>query len=403
MKALNGGLYALGATLGRILPATTRPTKSPRESDAQPKPLESEVQSGLKALERVYERNRNILDGLATAPDRAGFLQRDRQCYLDKLNNILSGVLDSYSTGIYSKRRSTISEADSQIREERRLLDDLREKLAFAQPGKGDPRLIDKLARRDHTPDSEFYYHERISYHEARLVLLTAARQECIVAFSKDMTRVYEWDIDARQAEVLLYQANGKSITQAVEVVRIILNVERHLANIRGRTRDPDKLHKYYGIAILTRALVALMYDVHIAEYKERWLPNLEQREQANAKLIAETSALMQTIGKASIRAQLLNNLVIQKNTRTAIKRYKQVLDQRRGRTESARDMLVEDVALALNTFKTMEDALALSQERAIFEQDHLALTNLRPDDLIPLSDDDFGEFYLDISQELSK
>ena len=217
------------------------------------------------------------------------------------------------------------------------------------------------------------------------------------------MREVYDWRIDERQATVLLYQANGESIVQAAEVVRIVTKMEAMLAEIRKQTSNPENLRKYYGMAVMTRLMVLLMYDAHISDYYQKWFPALEKREVANSGLMAETTELMQNKMPKAASDQLKRNWSIQKNTSAAIGKYKTVLLQRLNRTKEARDAVSMEAELALNTFKTLDDAIGFANDVAAFNYDQDALTALLPSDLVPLHDDDLSPLYMEISQELMK
>ncbi|MBV0893270.1 hypothetical protein KTN05_15760 [Paracoccus sp. Z118] len=353
-------------------------------------------------LERHYDKGKSKLERYATTTaGEGGFLRKGRSDYLRALNRVLNTLLDSYTAGIYTESRKLLQMADEELEASRNSLDEFRRRLLFAQPGKGSPSIIDRAYQRDFTLDSEFYLTERIGYAERQIALLEVSREKILLSFCLELHHVYAWDIDESQARILLYQANGGSIVQAVEVVRIVHHLETMLAQTRKHTANPDNLRKYYGMAVMTRLLLLLMYEAHIVDYDDKWLPALKKRAQSNQKLMDETAALMKCQMTAAGRAQLQRNLSIQRNTNVAISQYEIVLLQRLKKTQEARDAVAIDAELALNTFKTLDDAIGFSSEVAAFNYDHDSLTALTPGDLVPLYDEDLSALYLEISQEL--
>lgn len=365
--------------------------------------LELDIPDLFRELERHYEKGKARLNRYANSVAEGGFLRKGRADHLRALNGVLSTLLDSYTAGVYTKARADLQKLDAMLELERNRLDDYRHKLLFATPGKGSPSLFDKAQLRDHTLNSVFYIGEQIAQSEKQVELLGSSRGKVLSSFCLEMREVYDWRIDERQATVLLYQANGESIVQAAEVVRIVTKMEAMLAEIRKQTSNPENLRKYYGMAVMTRLMVLLMYDAHISDYYQKWFPALEKREVANSGLMAETTELMQNKMPKAASDQLKRNWSIQKNTSAAIGKYKTVLLQRLNRTKEARDAVSMEAELALNTFKTLDDAIGFANDVAAFNYDQDALTALLPSDLVPLHDDDLSPLYMEISQELMK
>lgn len=354
-----------------------------------------------RGLERYYDKGKSTLERFSNAEEKGGFLRKGRSDYLRALNGVLSTLLDSYTAGIYSKSKKDLQEVDARLEKERHELDSFRHQLLFAVPGKGTPSLIDRAQLRNYTLNSEFHLGEQISTGERQIELLEMSRAKILVGFCHEMLNVYGWQVDEKQATVLLYQANGESIVQAVEVVRIVTQIESMLAQLRKQAANPENLRKYYGMAVMTRLMVLLMHEAHIADYDQKWFPALKRREESNEKLMGETKTLLKGEISPAASAQLKRNQKIQKNTALAISRYKLVLLQRLQRTKTAKEIVAMEAELALNTFKTLEDAIGFAADVAALNYDHDALTTLLPTDLIPLDDEDLAPLYQEISLEL--
>gem|GEM_PF-5461042 len=377
-------------------------------SAADPEPtaaasLQLDLPDLFKGLERHYEKGKSKLDRYANAVGEGSFLRKGRADHLHALNGVLGTLLDSYTAGVYTKAQKNLRELDAMLEIARSRLDDYRHKLLFATPGKGTPTLLDKAQLRDHTLNSAFHIGEQISQGEKRAEMLESSRGEVLRAFCLEMREVYDWEIEERQATVLLYQANGESIVQAAEVVRIVTKLEAMLGEIRKQTSNPENLRKYYGMAVMTRLMVLLMYEAHISDYGEKWFPALAKREESNSALMTETAGLMKSKMSQAASDQFKRNCLIQKNTSAAIAKYKLVLLQRLNRTKEARNAVAIEAELALNTFKTLDDAMGFASDVAAFNYDQAALTALMPSDLVPLHDDDLAPLYMEISQELLK
>lgn len=387
--------------LTRLSRATIEPVAAPARQPPIEISKELDFPKLFRGLERHYDKGKATLERFSKAEEKGGFLRKGRSDYLRALNGVLSTLLDSYTAGIYSKSKEDLQEVDARLEKERHELDELRHQLLFAVPGKGAPSMMDRALLRDYTLNSEVHLGKRIATAEKQIELLEVSRAKILIAFCKEMQNVYRWSIDEKQATVLLYQANGESIVQAVEVVRIVTQIESMLAKLRKQSANPDNLRKYYGMAVMTRLMVLLMYEAHIADYDQKWFPALKRREDSNEKLMTETRALMKGELFNGASAQLIRNQKIQKNTAAAIAQYTQVLLQRLQRTKEARDTVAMEAELALNTFKTLEDAIGFAADVAAFDFDHDALSTLLPSDLVPLDDDDLAPLYREISLEL--
>lgn len=364
--------------------------------------ISPEVVKGAKEnLEDSAASIRELLTDIDDADQESGYITKGKADYQNRLNKKLSALLSNLTGQTYADARADLLKLDAAISDERTKISDLRTSLRFAEKGNGTLSVTDKALFRTAAPGSENDINSQISRHQERVSTYDQSRNEVIDGFSAYLADTFRFDLDRERTTALLYQANGGTIVQAKAILETLSALEQTLAGGASDGDDPAATQKYYSVAAVSRLVIVRMYQMHLADYDEIWLPKLAEIEQRNDRLIEETR---QRMGGASAgaRTQLQANLEVQRKVKEAVLGYRNILLERRKVTTTALAKAEEDAAVAVNSLKTIEGVFALSAEMLSNTKEYNALMSIEAPELIPLNDGEMSKQYLEISTQMA-
>lgn len=353
------------------------------------------------SLEDSATKILELLADIDAADEESGYITKGKADYQNRLNKSLSSLLSSLTGQTYANVRDELLKLDATIADERTKISELRTSLKLADKGNGTLSVADKALFRTAAPGSENDINSQISAHEQRLANSNQSRSEVIDSFSAYLADTFRFHLDREQATALLYQANGGTIVQAKAILETLSALEQTLAVEASEGDNPAATQKYYSVATVSRLVIVRMYQMHLADYDEIWLPKLAEIDQRNDRLIEET---LQRMGGASAgaRTQLQANLAVQRKVKEAILGYSNILLERRKVTITALAKAEEDAAVAVNSLKTIEGVFGLSAEMLSNTKEYNALMSIEAPELIPLSEGEMSKQYLEISSQIA-
>lgn len=231
---------------------------------------------------------------------------------------------------------------------------------------------------------------------------LEQTRSDIESDFLRKMSRDYDIVLTSAQAQAVLYQVNGRSIVEASVAFSVLQLIEARLGEIRATVSSSESLRRYYGVAAIMRLIAVRLHERHLLDYRETWLPALEELEVENAKLINETRTLISDAPNSLTADRYAANLEIQNQIARVINDYRALLLARERIVEDRLGSAVDDAALAVNTLRTLDQAVLLFDQFSWQQDEFEALMAIESSDLIPLDNEELQENFLDISRALA-
>ena len=354
----------------------------------------------IQGIEDDLDTIRGIIADMDEAPATSMPLLSDKADYREDLNRQLDRVLGLVLGDLYDESREALFALD----EERERIDagiaELRIDRITAPRSADVVGLIDQTLNR-FAPGSIEAIDAEIALIEAQREELERRRASLLRGFADRLLAEHGVEITREEAEAALYQVNGVTIVESAMAFEVVRRIEERLREIQGVTEDDSVLRRYYAVAAVTRLLVERLYERHLREYEEEWLPKLAEIEARNDALIAETEGAIAGADEAR-RPIYEGNLRVQQQVAEVVDAYRAMLLEREELTRAGLKVAQADADVALNTLKTLEAAVSLQSQMLWSSSEFESLMEISPPELIPLDDEEMFQRFLDVSRELA-
>ena len=354
----------------------------------------SQVEDDLDAI-------RGALRDIEQAPEGGRFTIWDKDSYRSDLDGYLDDAFELIAPGFYADARTRLEGIDAAIAAAQAERSELVVARMGAVSDVGGPSLMDRARGREHPRGSREDVEARIAAAEARVVELEAERDALVRGFARELSERFGIGLTFDQARAALYQVNGASMVESAIVAEVLTAIEARLREIVGQDLEAGVARRYYGVAAVTRLMIVRMHERHLASYDEVWLPRLDELEAENRALVEETEGLLDATGTEGRQATLNGNLAIQRQIAETMESYRAILEERRDVTREALVMAREDAEVAVNTLKTLESAVRLSDAMTRNMEEFRHLMSVEAPALMPLEDERVFDQFLDISRQL--
>lgn len=363
--------------------------------------LDVPVGAVISHVEGDLDAIREALRDLEAAPEGGRFTIWDKESYQADLDGYLDDAFALVAPEVYPEhkaRLNAIEEAIAEARIERSAL--LVEQLGAA-PAAGGPSLLDQAMGREHPQGSREDVDTRLRAVEGAISGHEAEREAVVRSFREALREQFGIELTSEQARAALYQVNGASMVESAVAAEVLAAVEQRLKTIVEQDLAAEAAQRYYGVAAVTRLIIVRMHERHLSSYDETWLPRLDELEADNRALVEETTRLRDAAASEARRAAFEANLDVQRQIADAMERYRDVLLERRERTQASLFMAREDAEVAVNTLKTLESAVQLSGVMTQSLEEFTRLMSVDAPTLLPLDDEAMFERFLDISRQI--
>ena len=356
------------------------------------------ISTALEDLDEI----RALVSEMQKVDDESGWLSRSRSDVQEDLNRYLDSLIDVIVATDYQNARLLILESDARIADIELQMDELRIELLTALSSEDIKTRFDSILMREYAPGSRQAIQSQLRQYEEELAALERDKAEIERDFVLFLDREYEIVLTREQARSVLYQINGRSIVEASITFSVLQMVEERLGEIRETATSHETLRRYYGIAAVMRLVTVRLHEQHLLAYRQEWLPALSNREAENTELIFETQELLDSATNRPAADRLKGNLEIQEQISDVIENYSRLLHHRQKIVEKRLSTAVNDAELALNTLRTLNQAVVLFDQFSSYQSEFDALMTIQNAELIPLENEDLVDGFLDISREIA-
>ena len=399
-------ILALGACLAGAQAAAESPSpKVSTDSRASDTGADASVSEAAGAVISLLREElpgiREHLAEVEAAPEFSRF-RRDQADIQEDLDSLLDEILAVVVGDLYRSKREEVLARDERLNALNTELADLIDQREEARPSPAELSLVDRTMGRQYAAGSQQDIDRQIEAVKSELRKEEAANRAVFADLARELGVRYQIGISAEQARSLLYQLNGSSIVEA-RVAYVVLNdIEARLAASRSEAPNDEVMRRYYGMAAALRLVVVRLHEAHLLRYEAEWLPRLVALEANQQALIDKTGEELQSEEAPERRAHYENNLELQLKIMEVATDYRERLLRQQ---EAVRVRLAEaqaDARVAINTLQTLESAKILSSEMASSTEEFRALLEINTSDLIPLTESDIDDPYLDLSRCLA-
>lgn len=375
----------------------------PRPSKAGEPILRTSTAAAFDYFEDTLPAIRDLLSGMESAPERSLF-SRDKESYQDDLDEYLDDAIALLLPETPLKIRSELRRLDSELeslREERFNRDAARILGQGNQDERSEIKGVITSVIGDNASDLIFGMSV-----DDKIDSLEKQRQILILDFQDNMEKDFGTRLTVRQCESLLYQVNGEDLLRSIFAAKVLTEIEAHIRVIL-MSSDEDfskKVRtKYYGLALIVRLIVERLTDEHLSNYDEKYFPALSNLADENERIRSDNVRLLNELeNRSHAKLKIEQNIRSLENARSAIDRYREVLEEKREKVADMRDKASRDARVARFTLQTLEHVMNVGDVASRALEEFNSLSQLKPPDLLPLDNDKLYDEFLDISKELA-
>ena len=325
---------------------------------------------------------RVLIDEIEGAPESAWF-SKDKESlrddFLSRLDELVV-LLDDASIFEYRARVDGIRKA---INERRRLIRSAREARLMASEKSG--------------------YEEKIADAERDISDL----EDELRRIERDLQRRLRYvgvDLDLEQIEVLLSRVDSDDIIQMAAVFQVLRRITEQLKTLIEESGESiDAARRYYGMHVVLLEAVTHMQNRYIQLVETRYVPKVNAIAERTVDVSEETRAQLRSENDSSRRTIYEKNLAAQALTLQAAKLYARHLEGQRDKVKRGLDAVARDLALARNTYKTVNLSAALFHLLEASQDAYRAVLELQVPELVPFENVDLKRKYEELSAEIAR
>ena len=345
---------------------------------------------------------RALVSEMHKVDDDGGWLSRTRNDVQADLDQYLDALIDAIVSTDYQNARQLLLEGDARIADIVLRIDTLRIELLTAVSSEDIKTRFDSILMREYAPGSREAIQSQIDQLEEELAAFERDKADIERDFVLFLDRKYQISLTREQARSILYQINGRSIVEASITFSVLQKVEKRLGEIRETVTSHETLRRYYGIAAVMRLVAVRLHEQHLLAYRQEWLPALSDFEAENTELILETQELLASATSDPAIDRLKGNLEVQEQISDVIEKYRLLLHRRERIVDERHRAAAEDATLAVNTLRTLNQAVVLYDQFTSNQNEFDALMTIQNTELIPLENKDLASDFLDISRKFA-
>jgi hypothetical protein len=346
-------IWAAGAIGPAAEPA---PAALPAQAAQEPERKDFQSPALLTEIDSILKRAAAEREGAKTLPSETAFAlppiwRETREAREKSVRNLLDGALEIITDAPVLRMQADLKADRDAIAALRSRIADLRERRLDAPATGLLPGLLsDTQGSIDSAIDS---IEADIADREARVRALKAQIRQSIKAAGIDLTQP--------QADLLLDGVLGGDLLKLVAAFEVARIVDAKLAVLLTQSHEDIKAaRRYFGMHAALLALLVHAQDLLIEKIDTAYIPRLSGILTAISKARATTDDLLRGQNRDDQQRVLEANRKSQDAAQKVARFYKDYLVHQRTLLDEARDRSLRDLAIADNTFDTVEASFQL-------------------------------------------
>ncbi len=312
--------------------------KDEKKSDKQLR--EEHFKDIWKSIKDKLVEGYRLYDKKEKAPDSA-FFSKDKSDYQEDIDELLGTIIEALIEDDFLEYKDEVADIEEKIRRYENKLARLRE-----------DRVSAPKESTIHTTKAK--YDQKIKQTLEEIEILKSKKEQIYKKLKDDFKRVGV-KLDTKQIDTILDRVDGDDIIQLSLVMDVLKQITAQILELmRESGEDLDQAKRYYGMHLVSLALVVHIQERYIQKVKNVYIPKLDKLIQKSKDIIYKTEIAIDKEDSKSRRAIYESNLKAQKLTLEVAKLYKKHLLEAINSVKRAQITAKKNLDLAENTYSTV-------------------------------------------------
>ena len=275
------------------------------------------------------------------APEKTYIFGEDKQDVQDDIDGVLNDIVEVLIDDDILKYKNKIEEANRKIEKNYENIAEYKEAKVGAPASSLIHTTKDGYDKKIKNAKDEI----KILKNEIRIVKQTLKQK-----FKKIGVK-----LNAKQIDVLLSRVDGDDIIQMSVVVNLLQQITKQiLALMKDSKEDLTQAKRYYGMHLVSVALIVNIQQKYVDKVNKVYLPKLDALTKKATSLIAKTESSIDSENDSNRRAIYQSNLKAQQMTYNVAQMYRKNLIESKNRVLEAMNISKKNLNLAENTYNTV-------------------------------------------------
>ncbi len=322
------------------------------------------------------------------APDKTYFFGDDKQDIQDDIDDVLNDIVDVLIDDDILKYKNDIEYINRKIEDDYEKISEYKE----SKIGAPKKSLI-------HTTKSG--YEQKIKDTKDEIKILKNKIRMIKKSLKQKFAKIGV-KLNAKQIDVLLTRVDGDDIIQMSVVINVLKQITKQILTLmKSSNEDLVQAKRYYGMHLVSVALIVNIQQKYINKLDKEYLPKLDALTQKAKKLMEQTEIAIDSEQNSNRKTLYASNLKAQKLTLNVATMYKQNLLQSREKVLQAKVIANRNLALAENTYNTVALSKGIydliTESQTMFNK----ISQIQMPDIVPFENTQIESKYRELTKKI--
>ena len=322
------------------------------------------------------------------APNSTLFFTKDKDDYQDKIDDVLNDIIKALVNDNLLKYKEDIAKIDKEIKRKEEKLAEYKEERVGA-PTKS---AIHK---------TKADYDKKIKNTQDEIAILKNKKEIIYNKLKRDFKNIGV-NLDSKQIDILLDRVDGDDIIQMSLIMDVLKQITAQILELmRDSDEDLIQAKRYYGMHLVSLALVVHIEQKYIEKLDNIYIPKLDELIKKSQDIIYQTQIAIDKESSPSRRRVYESNLEAQQLTLKVAKLYKKHLLEAKNSVLKAQESAKKNLALAENTYSTV--SLSSSLYNLIKENEAMLtkISQIQMPNIVPFENIQIERKYKELTKKM--
>ncbi len=322
------------------------------------------------------------------APDKTYFFGDDKQDIQDDIDDVLNDIIEVLIDDDILKYKNDIEYINRKIEDDYEKISEYKE----SKIGAPEKSLM-------HTTKSG--YEQKIKDTKDEIKILKNKIRMIKKSLKQKFAKIGV-KLNAKQIDVLLTRVDGDDIIQMSVVINVLKQITKQILTLmKSSNEDLVQAKRYYGMHLVSVALIVNIQQKYINKLDKEYLPKLDALTQKAKKLMEQTEIAIDSEQDSNRKTLYASNLKAQKLTLNVATMYKQNLLQSREKVLQAKVIANRNLALAENTYNTVALSKGIydliTESQTMFNK----ISQIQMPDIVPFENTQIESKYRELTKKI--
>jgi len=275
------------------------------------------------------------------APDKTWIIGKDKSDYQEDIDEVLNEIIEALIDDDLLQYKDEIAQIEDEIAKKEEQLSEFREERV------GAPKESSL-----HTTKAQ--YDKKIKDILDEIAILKNKKRIVYKKLKSDFKRVGV-KLNDKQIDIILDRVDGDDIIQMSLVMDVLKQITAQILDLMQESgEDLAQAKRYYGMHLVSLALVVHIQQKYIDRVNNIYIPRLDKLIEQSKKIIEKTEIAIDKETSSSRRKVYESNLKAQKLTLKVAYLYKKHLEEAKNSVKRAQITAKKNLDLAENTYATV-------------------------------------------------